>query len=404
MSEWNSISIKELVNHRKGYAFKSSWYNEQGSEIIVRVSDTTKDSINISACHRVKKELVKGLNSYTLKTNDVIIATVGSWADNPLSIVGKVIKVPSRANGAYLNQNAVRLRANHLITQSFLYYSLKNTAFSEYLLNNAQGSANQASITLKDIFAYTLLLPPLAEQKAIVSVLSSLDEKIDLLHRQNKTLESMASTLFRQWFIKEGQDDWVEGTLSSIASNVRENVTKQNISSEALYVGLEHIDRRNIALLKNGYGSDVDSNKSKFSTGDILFGKLRPYFHKVCTAPFDGICSTDILVIRPKNHNLRCFCLFAFFQDEVIEFANIASGGTRMPRIDWTSLANYPISLPPDDKLNDFEKIVSIKVRRINFNVHKIKNLENLRDTLLPKLMSGEVRVQYAEEAIASVA
>ncbi|WP_186370196.1 restriction endonuclease subunit S [Mixta calida] len=264
--------------------------------------------------------------------------------------------------------------------------------------------STQPALTISGLKTLTLSIPSLVEQQAIVSVLSSLDDKIDLLHRQNKTLESMANTLFRQWFIKEAQDDWVEGTLSSIASNVRENVTKQNIPSEALYVGLEHIDRRNIALLKNGNGSDVDSNKSKFSTGDILFGKLRPYFHKVCTAPFDGICSTDILVIRPKNHNLQCFCLFAFFQDEVIEFANIASGGTRMPRIDWTSLANYPISLPPDDKLNDFEKIVSIQVRRINFNVHKIKNLENLRDTLLPKLMSGEVRVQYAEEAIASVA
>jgi len=399
MREFQPFTLEDLNisfidgDRGKNYPSQNDFTNK-GYCVFLNTKNVRKYGFDFSDVQYISKEKDSALRKGKIQDKDIILTTrgtVGNTAYYEQSIPYKNVRI---------NSGMVIVRANEKIVDShFLLYFLRSLDYDVFVSGSAQ-----PQLPIRDLKKIEINLPPITEQKSISSVLSSLDNKIDLLHRQNKTLESMANTLFRQWFIKEAQDDWVEGTLSSIASNVRENVTKQNIPSEALYVGLEHIDRRNIALLKNGNGSDVDSNKSKFSTGDILFGKLRPYFHKVCTAPFDGICSTDILVIRPKNHNLQCFCLFAFFQDEVIEFANIASGGTRMPRIDWTSLANYPISLPPDDKLNDFEKIVSIQVRRINLNVHKIKNLENLRDTLLPKLMSGEVRVQYAEEAIASVA
>ncbi|TWD45332.1 restriction endonuclease subunit S [Pantoea sp. SJZ147] len=398
MSEWRKLPLKEItvkIGSGSTPTGGSGAYKETGVSLI-RSQNVLDFSFTNNGLAFIDEEQAHALRNVIVEPQDVLLNITGDS-------VTRCCSAPKEWLPARVNQHVAIIRANPKHLDSlFLKYSL--ISIKDELLSLSEIGGTRNALTKSMLENLNLFVPSVIEQKAIASVLSSLDNKIDLLHRQNKTLESMANALFRQWFIKEAQDDWVEGTLSSIASNVRENVTKQNISSEALYVGLEHIDRRNIALLKNGNGSDVDSNKSKFSTGDILFGKLRPYFHKVCTAPFDGICSTDILVIRPKNHNLQCFCLFAFFQDEVIEFSNIASGGTRMPRIDWTSLANYPISLPPDDKLNDFEKIVSIQVRRINFNVHKIKNLENLRGTLLPKLMSGEVRVQYAEEAIASVA
>lgn len=408
MSEWEFLQIKDLISdgslekpldgnhggiHPKGADFVSS-----GIPFIM-ASDIKNSQIDLVGCKFISKQQALSLRKGFAKTGDVLLthkATLGRTAIVPPLKTDFIMLTPQ--------VTYYRIKDKKRINNHYLKYYFDTPDFQQTLANHGDAGSTRAYIGITAQHDLPVILPPINEQKAIASVLYSLDDKIDLLHRQNKTLESMAETLFRQWFIEEAQDDWMEGTLGSIASNVRENITKKNIASEALYVGLEHIDRRNIALLKNGNGCDVDSNKSKFSTGDILFGKLRPYFHKVCTAPYDGICSTDILVIRPKKHNLQCFSLFAFFQDEVIEFANIASGGTRMPRIDWASLANYPISLPPDDKLNDFEKIVSSQVRKINFNINTIKKLEKLRDTLLPKLMSGEVRVQYAEEAIASVA
>ena len=123
MSEWENTSLGELITYKKGYAFKSSLYDINGEETIVRVSDTTENSININSCNKIKTENVIGLDDYRLNTNDIVIATVGSWADNPNSIVGKVIKVPCFAHNALLNQNAVRLRGIHdKIEQNFLYY------------------------------------------------------------------------------------------------------------------------------------------------------------------------------------------------------------------------------------------------------------------------------------------
>ena len=394
MSEWKnvlltdvSVKIGDGLHGTPTYDESGDYHFINGNNLLngkIFIKPDTK-KINKTEFDKIKKDL---------KSSTILLSINGT--------IGNVSKYTYEKCALGKSVCYINLDEN-IILRDYFYYECLSYNFQSYLDNIATGTTIP-NVPLKGLRSYEFRIPPLTEQEAIASVLCSLDDKVDLLHRQNKTLQSMSETLFRQWFIEEAQDDWVEGTLGSIASNVRENITNKNISSEAMYVGLEHIDRRNIALLKNGNGCDVDSNKSKFLTGDILFGKLRPYFHKVCTAPFDGICSTDILVIRPKKHNLQCFSLFAFFQNEVIEFANIASGGTRMPRIDWASLANYPISLPPDDKLNDFEKIVSSQVRKINFNINKIKILEKLRDTLLPKLMSGEVQVQYAEEAIASVA
>jgi type I restriction enzyme, S subunit len=271
----------------------------------------------------------------------------------------------------------------------FFYYFLQQLDWEKYSDKSAVPGINRNDVHQEDI-----VIPSLLEQKAIASILSSLDDKIDLLHRQNRTLEAIAETLFRQWFIEEAQDDWEEGCLGDISSNIRNAVKSSDIQSDCKYIGLEHIDRRNIALFQYGLGDDVSSNKYAFESQDILFGKLRPYFHKVCFTPFSGICSTDILVIRPKRPEWFAFCLFAFFQDDVVEYANQGSGGTRMPRTDWETLKNYSISIPDNDSLVRFNKLVLPSIKKIDSNLERVCTLERLRDNLLPKLMSGEVRVE----------
>ncbi|NLD21916.1 MAG: hypothetical protein GX664_05485 [Bacteroidales bacterium] len=300
-----------------------------------------------------------------------------------------------------LGQRTVLIKIHSIeIDKKYLLYSFVSPKFKDYL-NELSGGSVVAHLNMKDIRALEFSFPPLPEQKAIASVLSSLDDKIDLLHRQNKTLEAMAETLFRQWFIEEAKEDWEDGVLGDIASNVRVNATTESIKPDDIYIGLEHIERRHIALSQYGFGSDVSSNKSRFKKHDILFGKLRPYFHKVCITPFDGICSTDILVLRAKETVWTAFTLFAFFQDSVVEYANLASGGTRMPRADWGSLSQYPIAIPPVDLLHQFNDLVLPSIEKIHTNLVQIQTLENLRDTLLPKLISGEVRVQYQTEEVA---
>lgn len=270
----------------------------------------------------------------------------------------------------------------------FLYYYLREFDLEQHDVGSSNPTLNRNHVHL-----LPAVLPPLAEQKAIAAVLSSLDDKIDLLHRQNKTLEALAETLFRQWFVEEAQEDWAEGCLGDVAENPRDSVKPGELDPDTPYIGLEHVERKCIALYQSGSFSEVESNKYSFVENDILFGKLRPYFHKVCFAPYRGVCSTDILVIRPKKDFYFAFCMFAFFQADVVEYANIGSGGTRMPRTNWEDLSGYPTRLPDDDTLREFSLLMVPLINKIKHNLSARGSLEKLRDTLLPKLMSGEVRV-----------
>ena len=154
------------------------------------------------------------------------------------------------------------------------------------------------------------------------------------------------------------------------------------------------MERKHLALYNWGEAQDVESNKFKFERGDILFGKLRAYFHKVCFAPIEGICSTDILVIRSKKTEYFSFCLMWFFSEDVVNYSDASSRGTRMPRTNWETLAGYDIDIPEDVFLAGFNRKVKPLIDKIEQNVFSIRMLARLRDTLLPKLMSGEVRVK----------
>ena len=370
----------------------SATENDTGVKFL-RITDIVPDRIsweNVPFCPISDKDADK----YQLHIGDIVVARTGAttgWNKTIKSLSHKAVYA------SFLIKYSVNLA---IADPYYVGYNLQSPNWYDYVDAIAGGSA-QPGANAKQLGSFKLLLPPLPEQKAIASVLSSLDDKIDLLHRQNKTLETMAETLFRQWFIEEAKEDWEDGILGDIASNIRVNATTEAIDPNEVYIGLEHIERRHIALSQHGYGSDVSSNKSRFKKHDILFGKLRPYFHKVCITQFDGICSTDILVLRAKERDWIAFTLFAFFQDSVVEYANLASGGTRMPRADWGYLSQYPIAIPPLDLVHEFNEVVIPSIEKIHKNLEQIQTLEQLRDTLLPKLMSGEVRVQYQTEEVA---
>ena len=218
--------------------------------------------------------------------------------------------------------------------------------------------------------------------------------KIDLLKRQNKTLEGMAEALFRQWFIEEAQDDWEEVELKDIAENARKTIKPENTNQKVKLVGLEHFDSKSLVLSRYENTEELGSQKYKFAQGQILFGKLRPYFHNIALPFFDGVCSTDILVIEAKRSNWRLFVFFFLNQDWVVEAATQSASGTRMPRTNWKFLGSLPIHFPDTKLLSEFNSVVEPIVTKMSKNWSEITLLQDQRNTLLPKLISGEVRVQ----------
>ncbi len=237
-----------------------------------------------------------------------------------------------------------------------------------------------------------VVVPPLAEQRAIVEVLGALDEKIVA----NTALATTADELVRaEYAALEG--DVVR--VGEIAGSPRSSVDPTRVDPDALYVGLEHLERRHMWLSRGGRAMDVSSAKSQFEAGDVLFGKLRPYFHKVVGAPQPGICSTDILVARPRDERLSSVLLASLSSDAVIDEVVARSEGTRMPRTSWKDLAAVEIRWPRADTAPLIAARLDSVRQAALAAVAENRTLAATRDALLPQLMSGKLRVRDAEAA-----
>ena len=309
--------------------------------------------------------------------------------------------------------------------ERFAYYFLKEFDFRGYNSGSAQPSLNRNFIhpVLVDV-------PPLPEQRVIAHILGTLDDKIELNRRMNETLEAMARALFKSWFVDfdpvrakaEGRDPylpkpladlfparlvdselgeipegWEIGSLGNVAEHPRRGVQPRDIDPSTPYIALEHMPKRSIALADWGAADGLESNKFEFKRGEILFGKLRPYFHKVGVAPVDGVCSTDIVVVAPKAAKWFGFVLAHVSSDDFVEHTNAGSTGTKMPRTSWGEMARYPVVLPPEKVAAAFTSQMRVAVDRVIASIHESRTLAALRDTLLPKLISGELRVNDAE-------
>jgi len=438
-SNWNFRSLRDCIVHKKGYAFKSKDYDTSGIPI-VKVTNLTNDSIDMSNVVYVNKNIAELNSSVALKKDDIIITTVGSWATNPASVVGKVIKVPIQSKGSLLNQNAVIIRPkNETINKKFLFFLLKHQSFSKYLVSNAQGSANQASITLNDIFNYETYIPPLTIQKKIAHILSTLDDKIELNHKMNQTLEEMAQTLFKSWFV---DFDPVHAKANSKKSNevvacelgISEEVLKLFPSSfveselglipegwevkrldEIITVNpkytlkkgtiAKYVELRMLSTTLMSVNKCIDrefkGSGSRFKNDDTIFVRITPSLENgkrgfVDFLEDDEVAwgSTEYMILRGKSSNLRewvyTFSISDNFRNFAIVNMNGSSGRQRVPKEVIESLL---IVAPPSDILNIFSKQTKEIFNKIKLNSQEIQTLQQIRDLLLPKLLSGELDV-----------
>ena len=191
---WKLSIIANEIDYKKGFAFKSDNYVENGVGI-VRVSNFTYNSIDVSDCNYISKLYAHNYEQYNLETNDIIISTVGSWPNNPDSIVGKVVNVPISANNYLLNQNTVRLRMKNFQLQKYLYFHIKNKKYSDYILSGAQGSANQASVTLEHLFSYPILKLTDNVVENFFNIFNKLSTQQNILNSENTKLESLKKVL-----------------------------------------------------------------------------------------------------------------------------------------------------------------------------------------------------------------
>ncbi|WP_298860747.1 restriction endonuclease subunit S [uncultured Microbacterium sp.] len=274
----------------------------------------------------------------------------------------------------------------------WIYRLLDSIDFTAFNSGSAQPSLNRNFLR-----SIPVALPPLPEQQAIAEVLGALDDKI----AANTRLAATADEFVRALVALSDCTDSIP--LSKLFTSPRIGVDPTQIEPTTPYVGLEHVPRRSMWLSEAGIAQDASSTKSAFEAGDLLFGKLRPYFHKVVTAPFSGICSTDILVLRPRDADLSGFASAAAASDAVIASVTASSEGTRMPRASWRDLAAVDVPWPGHSAATRIsEEIASIR-DTVHAGLAENRTLAATRDALLPKLMSGQLRVKNAEKILSEV-
>ncbi|MET3811762.1 restriction endonuclease subunit S [Arthrobacter sp. UYEF3] len=264
----------------------------------------------------------------------------------------------------------------------FVYYFM--TQFDTAWLD--AGSANP-TLNRNHLHPLRVLWPSLPNQRAIAEVLGALDDKI----AANTKLAATSD----EW-VRAGLAAVVEGATETVpvkelATNRKELAEPSTLDPDSKYVGLEHLPRRSMWADSAGTAKSVSSTKAKFEEGDILFGKLRPYFHKVVVAPFGGVCSTDVLVLRPSSSDLAGYVLASLSSDFVVERATAASEGTRMPRTSWKDLAAVEVAWPGLTVAREFGARVSAVRGAVESLLGENQTLAATRDALLPQLMSGKL-------------
>ncbi len=415
MENWKEYRLGDVVDYYKGYAFNSNLYSDEGV-MVVRVSDFTSDSI--SCDNAVYIEPSEKYEKFRLKENDILIQTVGSWANNPNSIVGKVVRVPKICSNSFLNQNIVKIfPKDYSINNDFLFYYLKATKFSEYCVIRGQGAANQASITLNTIFRYPLIIPPLPTQRRIASILSTYDALIQNYKRQIAALQSAASELYKEWFVrfrfpgyKNAKFDnglpvgWKYEQFKDIAKFDRGiSYSSDEIDCED---GLNLINLKNIEAFGGFRRDGTKKYNGKYkkeqivTTGDLVMGitdmtQDRRTVGSVALIPdIEGTCviSADLLKLTTKISNIFVYALCRY--GEYSRYFSMFANGANVLHLRPDALLRKKILVPNKELIDKFVSIVSIIIKRTNNLNTEIDNLTTQRDLLLPRLMSGKLSVE----------
>ena len=293
----------------------------------------------------------------------------------------------------------------------WLYYYLR--CDNDRLVASAGGTA-QKNLLLCDLRAFQMDVPPLDIQRQIARTMRLYDDLIENNTRRIRILEEMAAAIYREWFVHfrfPGHQNvrmidspvgklpqgWRAGILGDVAGEVRRSVDPSEIDPTTPYFGLEHLPRKSITFGDWGFAKDVQSTKLAFREGEILFGKIRPYFHKVGVAPVDGVSSSDAIIIVPATQQAFGLVICCVSSDEFVAHATQTSQGTKMPRANWNVLVKYPVVIPPPDLLTRFDGIIRDFVSLAQNLMFRNRNLRKTRDLLLPKLISGEVDVSKLE-------
>ena len=385
MDKKSIVTLSEISNTIcYGYTASAS-ISPVGSKFL-RITDITSQRVdwdNVPYCTITEKDSLK----YKLYHGDILIARTGATTGCNYMM--------DKNEDAVFASYLIRYQINkNKALPEFVKYSLKTETWRGFV-NGIVGGSAQPGANAKQFGSYEFLLPPLPEQKAIASILLSLDNKIDLLHRQNETLEAMAETLFKEWFVLNAKEEWEEKPLDEIATYLNglacQKFPPKNDLNKLPVLKIK--DLQSGISEKSDWASTDIREEYLVKNGDVIFSWSASLIVKIWNGD-DCILNQHLFKVTSKSYPKWFYYLWTKqYLDEFIAVAK--SHATTMGHIKRSDLKQAIVKVPTKKEIAIMDEYFSPILDKTITNHKQINILNKLRDTLLPKLMSGEVRINH---------
>lgn len=390
MSDWKETNLGDICTEIS-YGFTASAVSEEVGPKFLRITDIVPSRIDwnsVPYCYADEATLQK----YKLECGDIVIARTGATTG-----YNKIMK--NLDFDAIFASYLIRFKVDvNIAYPQYIGHILQSKNWYEYIDAIAGGSA-QPGANAKELAIYDILLPPLPEQKAIAGVLSSLDDKIDLLHRQNKTLEAMAETLFRQWFVEEEFDNTIS-QLITVQNGFAFKSKDFGNGGENRIIKIKNISDGVIDIINTDCVNDhiVNNiqNYFKIESGDVLIAMTGAEIGKLGIIPRNEESlwlNQRVGMLKEKYRGSKYLAYLQLKSEFGQDHINSTATGSAQPNISSTGIENCGFPKFNESEMKEYSYKLKVFFEKIVFNLGHIKKLEKLRDTLLPKLMSGEIRL-----------
>ncbi|ENM5834416.1 restriction endonuclease subunit S [Vibrio metoecus] len=411
------IIAKPLDGNHGGIHPKASDYIESGVPFVM-ASDLAGGRVDLIDCKFISEEQASGLRKGIAKAGDVLLshkATIGRTAIVQDSKHDFIMLTPQVTYYRVINSSA--------LSNIYLKAYFDSRFFQSILGLWAGAGSTRAYLGITGQLKLPIILPPIEIQNEISAQVHALNKKVNLNNEINQVLEQMAQAIFKSWFVDfdpvkakmngeqpEGMDaataslfpeklveselglipeGWEAGTLSDVAKYCSARTSIDSICLDN-YISTENMlaDRKGVTA-----ASKLPTAKmvAAYKTGDVLVSNIRPYFKKIWLAEGDGGRSNDVLGFESSAPNTDVYIMNLLYQDTFFEYMTRTSKGAKMPRGDKTAIMNWGIAVPPVELREAYSAIVDKFYKLIPQNRTQNETLESLRDTLLPKLLSGEL-------------
>lgn len=331
-----------------------------------------------------KKDYDKVNERSLVEKNDILYSMIGT--------IGLIHRVNYEPNYAIKNIGLFKIKDEQ--KSKWLYYYLKTPKMKNYI-NSLLAGSTQQYITLNNLRELPIQIPEfISDTNKIIYILDLIETKITNNTHTNNNLQELLLYKYNSYF----QGKISNGKLKDIVLKTNRTIKKDKINESLKYYPIDVLPKNNIILQDGKSIEEAQSSLIEFNKNEILVGAMRVYFHRVCLTNNSGITRNTTFVLKPKDEDYLYYSLLTLYQDNFIDYASITSKGTTMPYAVWENVCSeFDIYIPTKEELEEFNIVCKAIINKMNINQAENQNLEQIRDTLLPKLMNGEIDLDKVE-------